>query len=78
MFVWKIKGSSTCKSLICQNGGTCVNDVTIGFEFCNCSSGYYGQQCQVFESLFILFIIATNYLYLRLLINSQSSSSSSS
>jgi hypothetical protein len=31
----------------CQNNGTCINDNTIlrGY-ICNCSSGFYGTQCQ--------------------------------
>ena len=31
---------SSCDTLVCQNGGTCAAD------FCNCTTGYDGPQCQ--------------------------------
>ncbi|XP_066304114.1 uncharacterized protein [Branchiostoma lanceolatum] len=47
----KIDGSSifqtnrdNCASVICENGGTCINDIST--YTCNCASGYEGDHCE--------------------------------
>ena len=37
-----------CAGVQCENGGTCDDDVTSGFE-CRCAAGFTGGRCETGE-----------------------------
>uniref|UniRef100_A0A3B3UY66 Sushi, nidogen and EGF like domains 1 n=1 Tax=Poecilia latipinna TaxID=48699 RepID=A0A3B3UY66_9TELE len=41
------KSPQDCRSLICQNGGTCVNER--GSIVCSCATGFKGRQCELYS-----------------------------
>uniref|UniRef100_A0A3P9PLS5 Sushi, nidogen and EGF like domains 1 n=1 Tax=Poecilia reticulata TaxID=8081 RepID=A0A3P9PLS5_POERE len=41
-----LESPQDCHSLICQNGGTCVNER--GSVVCSCATGFKGRQCELF------------------------------
>uniref|UniRef100_A0A3Q2P5H2 Sushi, nidogen and EGF like domains 1 n=1 Tax=Fundulus heteroclitus TaxID=8078 RepID=A0A3Q2P5H2_FUNHE len=44
-FLLSLEGPQDCRSLSCQNGGTCVNES--GSVVCSCATGFKGKQCEL-------------------------------
>ena len=40
-----------CSYIICQNGGTCVEDADVSEFYCSCIDGFSGQFCELPDSL---------------------------
>jgi len=57
MFVWYNLGDP-CENVICENGGSCVEDSQTGQGVCECFGDYSGRNC---ESKYIYDLIFCKY-----------------